>query len=52
MESYEILWKSALGQLSTLVSSIFYDTFAVEVKPVDIKAGDIIESYEMVEIKR
>ncbi len=42
MESYEILWKSALGQLSTLVSSIFYDTFAVEVKPVDILGDKII----------
>ena len=42
MESYEILWKSALGQLSTLVSSIFYDTFAVEIKPVDILGDKII----------
>ena len=42
MESYEILWKSVLGQLSTLVSSIFYDTFTVEVKPVDILGDKII----------
>lgn len=42
MENYEVLWKSALEQLNTQLSSIFYDTFATKVAPVDVIGNRII----------
>ncbi|MBQ7348371.1 MAG: chromosomal replication initiator protein DnaA [Clostridia bacterium] len=42
MESYEILWKSALKELEKTVSSIFFDTFVINVKPVDILGDKLI----------
>lgn len=42
MESYEILWKSTLKELEKTVSSIFFDTFVINVKPVDILGDKLI----------
>lgn len=42
MESYEILWKSALSHLEKTVSSLFYDSFIVQVTPVDIENDKLI----------
>ena len=42
MENYEVLWKSALEQLNTQLSSIFFDTFTRQVSPVDIIGNKII----------
>ena len=42
MESYEILWKTALPELEKTVSSIFYETYITQIFPVDIKGGRLI----------
>ncbi len=42
MESYEILWKSVLSELEHLVSALFYTTYIVQLKPVDIVGNRII----------
>lgn len=36
MESYEILWKTTLPELEKTISSISYDTYIVNLTPVDI----------------
>lgn len=42
MESYEILWKTALTELEKTVSSISYDTYIVGLKAVDVKGSAIV----------
>lgn len=42
MESYEILWKSALPRLEKTVTSIYYETFITAIQPVDIDGDKII----------
>ena len=42
MESYEILWKTALTELEKTVSSISYDTYIVGLKAVDVKGSSIV----------
>ncbi len=42
MESYEILWKSALMELEKTVSSISFDTYVTQLKPVDVKGSVLI----------
>ena len=42
MESYEILWKTALPELEKTVSSISYDTFISQLVPVDIIGSRLI----------
>lgn len=42
MESYEILWKTALPELEKTMSSISYDTYITQIKPVDIVGGKLI----------
>ena len=42
MESYEILWKTALTELEKTVSSISYDTYIVSLKAVDVKGSAIV----------
>ncbi len=52
MESYEILWKSALKELEKSVSSLFYDTFITHVKPVDIIGDKMILGTNNATIKK
>ena len=42
MESYEILWKSALSHIEKTVTSLFYETFITSIQPVDIEDDKII----------
>ncbi len=42
MESYEIMWKTALPELEKTVSSISFDTYITMLKPVDIIGGKLV----------
>ncbi len=42
MESYEILWKTTLPELEKTISSISYDTYIVNLTPVDIIGSRLI----------
>ncbi len=42
MESYEILWKNALMELEKTVSSISFDTYVTQLKPVDLKGSTLV----------
>lgn len=42
MESYEILWKTALMELEKTVSSISFDTYVTQLKPVDLKGSTLV----------
>ena len=42
IDSYEILWKTALTELEKTVSSISYDTYIVGLKAVDVKGSAIV----------
>ena len=42
MESYEILWKTTLPELEKTISSISYDTYIVNLTPVDIIGNKLI----------
>lgn len=42
MESYEILWKTTLPELEKTISSISYDTYIVNLTPVDIIGNRLI----------
>lgn len=42
MESYEILWKTTLPELEKTISSISYDTYIVNLKPVDIIGSRLV----------
>lgn len=42
MESYEILWKTALTELEKTVSTIAYQTYISEVIPVDVIGNKIV----------
>lgn len=42
MESYEILWKTALPELEKTVSSMSYDTYAKILTPVDIVDSKLV----------
>lgn len=42
MESFEILWKTTLPEIEKTISSISYDTYIVNLKPVDIIGNRII----------
>lgn len=42
MESYEILWKTTLPELEKTISSISYDTYIVNLTPVDIIGSSLI----------
>lgn len=42
MESYEILWKTALPEIENTVSSLSYDTFIQPIVPVDITGGKLV----------
>ena len=42
MESYEILWKTALPELEKLVSGIAYTTYISMLKPVDVVNGKLV----------
>ena len=42
MESYEILWKTALPELEKTMSSISFDTYISQIKPVDIVGGKLV----------
>ena len=42
MESYDILWKTALPELEKTVSSVAYDTYIKELIPVDILGHKLI----------
>ena len=42
MESFEILWKTTLPEIEKTISSISYDTYIVNLKPVDIIGNRLI----------
>lgn len=42
MESYEIIWKTALPELEKTVSSIFFDTYVTQLTPVDVIGNRLI----------
>ena len=42
MESYEILWKTTLPELEKTISSISYDTYIVNLTPVDIIGSRLV----------
>lgn len=42
MESYEILWKTALPELERTVSSISYDTYISQLTPVDVVGKKLV----------
>ncbi len=42
MESYEILWQTALPELEKTISSVAYETYISRLKPVDIKNGKLV----------
>ena len=42
MESYEILWKTALPELERTVSSISYDTYISQLAPVDVVGKKLV----------
>ena len=42
MESYEIIWKTALPEIEKTVSSISYDTFITNLIPVDVIGSRLI----------
>lgn len=42
MESYEILWKTALTELEKTVSTISYATYITMLKPVDVTGGKLV----------
>ena len=42
MESYEILWKTALPELEKTISSISFDTYVVNLTPVDVIGSRLI----------
>lgn len=42
MESYEILWKTAQPELEKTISSISYDTYIVNLEPVDLIGGTLV----------
>ena len=42
MESYEILWKTTLPELEKTISSISFDTYIVNLTPVDIIGNRLI----------
>ena len=42
MESYEIIWKTALPEIEKTVSSISYDTFITNLVPVDVIGSRLI----------
>lgn len=42
MESYEILWKTALPELEKTISSISYDTYITHITPVDVIGNRLI----------
>ena len=44
MESYEILWKTALPELERTISHISFDTYILNLTPVDIIGNKLILS--------